>query len=302
MRRALAAATGLLLMAGGVAAHEAPAQPGPAAWSGEAWLWLLWGLPGLLVLAGTARLWQQAGVGAGVSRLQATSFVLGWWTLGLCLLSPLDAFGQVLFWAHMVQHELMMLVAAPLLVLARPLGPLVWGLPTRWRPGAATLARGLGLQAAMRLLTRPAVAWWVHAVVLWGWHAPSLFSAALVTRWVHELQHTSFLLAALVFWWSVLPLAGRGREGPAMFSVFTTLLHTGLLGALLTFSERAWYAPYVATAPARGMSAVEDQQLGGLIMWVPGSVAYLAAALVLCAAWLQASGSRRAGWAQRPRP
>lgn len=301
MKRALA----LLPWAAPAAAHELPGlNPDTlaAAWSAQAWLWALWGLPGLLVLAGIARVWRQAGAGSGISRLQALAFLGGWLSLGLTLLSPLDALGEVLFWAHMVQHEVMMLVAAPLLVLARPLGALVWGLPARWRPGAAALARGLGLQAAMRALTRPAVAWWVHAVVLWGWHAPFLFSAALRLRWVHELQHTSFLLGALVFWWALLQGRGRGREGVAVFYLFTTLLHTGLLGALLTFSDRAWYAPYEATAPAWGLSAVQDQQLGGLIMWVPGGVAYLAAALALCAAWLRSSGTQGPAWTRETRP
>lgn len=260
------------------------------AWSREAWLWLLWGLPGLLVLAGLLRLWRQAGVGAGLGRGRAACFLAGWIVLGLAILSPLDALGKVLFWVHMVQHEALLLLAAPLLVLSRPLAAMVWGLPAGWRRGAAASARRLGLDGAMRWFTRPFTAWWVHAVVLWGWHAPVLFEAALAQRWVHELQHASFFASALAFWWALLEAhGGSRRQAAAVLSLFTTLLHTSVLGALLTFSQRPWYGSYEATAPAWGLDALEDQQLGGLIMWVPGGMVFLAAALALLAAWLRAA-------------
>lgn len=271
-------------------AHEVPGLDPRhlwTAWSGQAWLWLLWLLPGLLVLCGTARLWRHAGAGSGIKRGQALCFLLGWLALGASLLSPLDALGEQLFSAHMVQHELVMLVAAPLLVLARPLGALVWGLPAAWRPGSAALAQRLGLQWAMRVLTRPAIAWAVHAATLWAWHAPLLFQAAVKKPWVHDLQHTSFLIGALVFWWALLE--GRGgsrRQVAGVFYLFTTLVHTSVLGALLTFSTRVWYPVYEATAPAWGLAALEDQQLGGLIMWVPGGLVYMAAGLALLAALL----------------
>lgn len=276
--------------AGAALAHEAPGLT-PAtlarAWNTELWLWLLWLLPGLLVLRGIALMWGNARPGAGLRRWQAAAFVAGWVLLGLSILSPLDALGEALFWVHMVQHEVVMLVAAPLLVLARPLPALVWGLPPAWRPGTALLARRLGLQAAMRWLTGPLAAWWVHAVVIWAWHAPVLFQAAVRHELVHDLQHTTFLVAALAFWWSLFQRSGgRGGQGLAVFSLFTTALHTSALGALLTFSERSWYPVYAASAPAWGLSAVEDQQLAGLIMWVPGGLVYLVAALALMHQWL----------------
>jgi len=290
-RRSLATAALSLAASGKGLAHEvhglAPHNLW-AAWSDQAWLWALWGLPGLLVLVGIARLWRRAQPGAGVSHFQAACFLAGWITLGLSILSPLDALGEELFWAHMVQHEVMMLLAAPALVMSRPLGPLVWGLPAAWRPGAAALTRVLGLQAAMRALTQPLTAWWVHAVVLWGWHAPQMFDAALNHWWVHDLQHASFLVGSLVFWWALFQShGGRRREGAAVFYLFTTLLHTSALGALLTFSQRPWYLPYAGTTHAWGLGPLEDQQLGGLIMWVPGGVVFLVAALALFASWLK---------------
>lgn len=294
MRAGARFAAGLAMAAGPVAAHEVPGLNHHtlwSAWSGQAWLWLLWGLPGLLVLLGIARLWRQAGAGSGVSRGQASCFLLGWLALGASLLSPLDALGEQLFSAHMLQHELVMLVAAPLLVLGRPLGALVWGLPTAWRPGSAVLARRLGLQAAMRVLTRPAIAWLAHAGTLWIWHAPLLFQAAVRHQPVHDTQHISFLLGALVFWWALLEgRGGSSRQVAGVFYLFTTLVHTSVLGALLTFATRPWYPVYGPTAPAWGLAPLEDQQLGGLIMWVPGGIVYLAAGLALCAALLGSHG------------
>jgi putative membrane protein len=283
----------LLLVAPDAFAHAVPAlHTGPLwlAWSPDAWVWLLWGLPGLLVLSGYVRLWRHAGSGAGLSRSRAASFFAGWLVLGLAILSPLDALGEELFWAHMVQHEVLLLIGAPLLVLSRPLGALVWGLPAGWRRGSAVLAQRMGLAATMRWMTRPFTAWWIHAVVLWAWHAPALFEAAVTVRWVHDLQHVTFLVSALAFWWALLEAhGGAQRQATAVLYLFTTLLHTSALGALLTFSQRVWYAPYAETAPRWGLDPLEDQQLGGLIMWIPGGTVFLVAALVSCAAWLRAT-------------
>jgi putative membrane protein len=281
----------LLLHAPDAVAHAVPTlrtAPLWQAWSTELWVWLVWGLPGLLILSGYLRLWRRAGEGAGLSRGRAVCFLAGFLVLGLAILSPLDAIGEELFWVHMVQHEVLLLVAAPLLVLSRPLGALVWALPATWRPGSAVLAERLGLAATMRWMTRPFTAWWIHAVVLWAWHAPALFEAALTHRWVHDLQHVSFLVSSLAFWWALLEARGGAqRQATAVLYLFTTLLHTSALGALLTFSQRAWYAPYAVTAPHWGLDVLEDQQLGGLIMWVPGGTVFLVAALASCAAWLR---------------
>ncbi|WP_157265729.1 cytochrome c oxidase assembly protein [Azohydromonas aeria] len=252
---------------------------------------------GGLALAGIVRLWREAGVGAGVRRWQAGSFLLGWLATGVAVLSPLDALGERRFWLHMVQHEMMMLVAAPLLVLGSPLAALVWGLPARWRGPAARWTRRLGLQAATRVLSTPLTAWWVHAVVLWAWHAPALFEAALRRSWVHDLQHLSFFGSALLFWWGLFQGGhgpGRGRHGAAVFYLFTTTVHTAVLGALLTVSERVWYPVYLERASWGTLSALEDQQLGGLIMWVPGGVVYMVAALVLFARWMDDGPERAA--------
>jgi cytochrome c oxidase assembly factor CtaG len=137
-----------------------------------------------------------------------------------------------------------------------------------------------------RAITTPLAAWLVHAVALWAWHLPSWFDAALANNAVHALQHASFLFSALLFWWSVLGPANRSAHGVALVSVFTTMLHTGALGALLALSTVVWYPRYAQTAVALGWDPLEDQQLGGLVMWAPAGLAYLVVGLVLAARWV----------------
>ena len=177
----------------------------------------------------------------------------------------------------MVQHEMLMVVAAPLLVLGRPLAAWTWALPAAWRPrvGAATK------RPRWRHLTHPLTAWGLHALALWGWHLAWLFDAALAHPATHALQHASFLGTALLFWWTTLGGERRALRGAAIASLFTTMLHTGALGALMTLSPLLWYGRYAATSAVYGLDPLADQQLGGLIMWIPASVAYLAVGLAL---------------------
>lgn len=220
-------------------------------------------------------------------------FALGWAALVLALVSPVHAWGSVLFSAHMTQHELLMLVTAPLLVLGRPVVPFLWALPRSW---AITLARWSKFGAwekTWRTISNPVVAWLIHAVVLWAWHAPALFEATLENESIHALQHASFLFSALLFWWAVIH--GRKRAlgfGLAVLYMFTTALHSGLLGALLTFANSVWYPGYAERTAAWGLTPLEDQQIGGLIMWIPAGLVYVAAGLALFAGWLRVSEAR----------
>lgn len=141
-------------------------------------------------------------------------------------------------------------------------------------------------------MTEPLGAWVVHALALWTWHVPVLFHAALAGEGLHALQHASFLGSALLFWWAALGRGARQPDAASLAMLFTTMLHTGALGALLTFAPRPWYAGYAQTE-RYGLSALEDQQLGGLLMWIPGGTAYLVAGLMVAGAWL-AAGARPA--------
>lgn len=217
-------------------------------------------------------------------------FWAGWGTLFLALASPLHPWGQVLFSAHMVQHELLMLVAAPLLVLGRPWMTILFAFH---RDDARSLSRVVsrpGLRVFWRLLAHPVAAWAVHAFALWLWHVPALFDATLRHEWVHHAQHLSFFGSALLFWWALFLARPVGAAtGAALLYLFTTMLHTGLLGALLVFADALLYRGYVATAADWSLTPLEDQQLGGLLMWAPGGLVYVVVALALLVRWLRAA-------------
>jgi putative membrane protein len=258
------------------AAHALPVE-----WNLEPWLLALLALSALGYAVGLRRLWRNAGGRRGIQPWQAGSFWAGWLTLVAALVSPLDPLGDVLFSAHMGQHELLMVVAAPLLVLGRPLATWTWALAPAQRRSVGRLFATRGWSGLWGTLTDPVVAFALHAIALWGWHIPFAFDAALRNEGWHILQHTSFLVTALFFWWSVLGHDPRGRYGPghSVAWLFATMMHTSALGALLGLSPTVWYEPYVATSAALGIDPVIDQQLGGIIMWVPAALSYVIAAL-----------------------
>lgn len=259
----------------------------------DIWLGCLLLIGVVFYARGIVRLWRRAGVGRGIRRLELMSFALGWASLAIALLSPIDAFAQHSFAIHMVQHELLMVVAAPLIVLGRPLEALLWGVPPQVRRTAAAVARTPALQKLWQPLTSPIGAWSVHALALWIWHAPILFALALTSFGWHVVQHICFFASALGFWWSVFGGGARNPDARSIASLFTTMLHTTALGALLTFAPSAWYP--LEGAPAFGLTALEDQQLGGLVMWVPGGLAYMIAGLSVVRRWLSAPGTAGLG-------
>jgi putative membrane protein len=250
-------------------------------------------LSGWLYLRGVRRLWRGAGRGGGIRRWEAWAYACGWLALFVALVSPLHPLGEVLFSAHMTQHELLMLVAAPLLVLGRPLIAFLWALSADDARRVGGWGRGAWFRRAWRALTTPLAAWAVHAVALWVWHVPFLFQATLRSDLVHTLQHASFLGSALLFWWALVHgPRGLMGYGAGVLYLFTTSVHSGVLGALITFARRVIYPAYNESTQAWGLTALEDQQLGGLIMWVPAGLVYIVAGLALCAGWMRESERR----------
>jgi putative membrane protein len=244
-------------------------------------------LAGCAYARGLRRAWRRAGPGRGVRRAEAFSFGAGLTVLALMLALPLHAWGRLRFAPHMLEHELLTVVAAPLLAAGRPGVPYLLALPLSWRLWVASWIINRGLRPLWRALVHPGAAWALHGAALWLWHAPPLFEAALRSEAVHYLQHLTLLVTALLFWASLLPRrADRKVRLIAVFSLFTTSIHSTLLGALLTLSPTVWYASYLPTAGPDGLSALEDQQLAGLIMWVPAGLVYMAAALALLGAFL----------------
>lgn len=231
--------------------------------------------------------------GAKAFKWQMISFAVGWLTLLIALISPLHRLGSVLFSAHMSQHELLMLMAAPLLVLGRPLVPFLFAFSPPWRLRIGQITKTKWLSVVWKKLTQPLNVWLLHGFTLWIWHLPSLYQATLESDFVHALQHISFLGTALLFWWTLIHgRYGRMGYGTAVFYIFTTAVHSSILGALLTLAGNVWYPIYQGRTILFGMRAIEDQQLGGLIMWIPSGIVFVVLGLALFAAWLGESERR----------
>lgn len=270
-----------------VEAHASGATTfGALPWTFESWEIGFLVLSAGLYVTGVWRLWRRAGVGRGVGYAELTAFTLGLLALVVAVVSPVDALADSLFSAHMIEHELMMIVAAPLLVIARPLAAWAWALPAAWRVAIGRFFHRTGWRRPWLLFTGPLWAWILHLLALWLWHVPALFEAAVANEAVHAFQHICFLGTALIFWWSVLGKTTRHHRGVALVSIFTTMIHTGALGALLVLSNVVWYTSYLKTTQAWGLTPLQDQQLGGIIMWVPTGFVYIGCGLWLMHRWL----------------
>ncbi len=243
-------------------------------------------LSGALYVLG---LWRLRARERAATASRAAFFLAGLAVLALALLGPLDRWSATSFAFHMTQHEILMLVAAPLLVLGRPLPLFLWAFPRGVRSAFGRATRFVPVAATWRVLNAPITAWLLHAIVLWGWHTPALFDAALRSAAIHDLQHVSFLLSALIFWGALMEQRSHEHQGAAVLYLFTTTVHTGVLGALLTFTSHPWYAAYAEIVPPGFLSPLEDQQLGGLIMWIPASLVYVGVGLSLLARWIHRS-------------
>lgn len=252
---------------------------------------------------GLRALWRRAGRGRGVTRWRMVCFACGMTVLLGALVSPVDSLGHDLFSAHMVQHLLLLVVAPPLLVAGAPLYVGFWALPRATR-------RALGgwwnaadrLRRTARAMLRPLPVWVINVVILWFWHLPAAYDLAVRNETIHGFEHASFVVTSFFFWWLLFRHTGRRMDrGAGILYLFSAGLQCSALGALLTLSGGAWYAVHAHTTQAYGLTPVQDQQLAGLIMWIPAGLVYLGAAAVLFLQWLERSGARaRRSWPARP--
>jgi putative membrane protein len=298
--RAIHLAAALVLCSARTAQADGGLPVGPAeTW--QAWNWdpvlllnlaVLWWLYG----RGLARLWSRAGVGHGVSAGRPFAFLGGLATVFAALVSPLDPLSGQLASAHMVQHLLLMMVAAPLFVMGAPSQVLTRGLSPHWQRAAASWRRNLRC-GWFRVLWQPPFAWTVYAAVMWLWHLPSLYEAALPHPIVHDAQHLSFFGAACLFWRPLLDPIRRQRlhPVPAVFYLFTTSLQASALGIFLALSPQPWYSAFRGTTAVWGFTPLEDQQLAGLIMWMPACLVYALAAMAVFGLWLAREAESVAG-------
>ena len=285
MRRRFPLGLACALAAGAASAHEAGGDG--FSWSFEGWVVVPLAVSFLWFAIGTLRM-RARGAHAGPARRRAALFFAGWALLALALVSPLHAAGSRSFAAHMLEHELLMLVAAPLLVLSTPVGVALWALPTPARQALGGLGHAPGWLALWGAIASLLGATALQAIALWLWHAPALFGLALAQRGWHVAQHACFMATALLFWHAVW--RQRGQAGPVVLALFFTATISGALGAFMAFARSPWYAGYAALGLAPlGLTPLEDQQLAGLLMWVPGGLVHAGAAL-----WLLARGLRPA--------
>ncbi len=233
-------------------------------------------------------LWRDGRV-RGVRRSNVAAFGLGLAAVAAALLSPIAAMAEALLWVHMLQHVLLVMVAAPLLVLGRPGVAVPLALPPRWRRSVRRWGRWGPLPAARRALVHPASAWGLSAAALWTWHLPALYEGALRSGWVHVAEHGTLLGTGVLFWWVALGPHRRLARGADVLFVVTGGFQGATLGALFTFAGVSFYPSYRQSAAAWGLSPLADQQLAGVIMWIPAGVVYLAAASALFVAWLRAA-------------
>jgi cytochrome c oxidase assembly factor CtaG len=273
-------------------AHELTADVSGAHWTFDPWIVVPLIIFGLMYGIGALVLNQRRVHDSGVGLWQAVACAAGWLSLIAALVSPLHWLGEQLLSFHMFEHEILMAVSAPLLVIARPIGTLLWSLPRRVRLSVGRWMRLPTTDVVWGLLSAGRTATILHGMAIWGWHAPLLFDAAVSNLVLHRVQHLSFFLTAVLFWWSVFR---RSETGTAAWHVFITMLHTSVLGALMALAPHLLYGEQQEAAAAWGLTPLEDQQLAGIIMWVPAGTIYAGAALSLIALWIKraAKGTER---------
>jgi putative membrane protein len=261
-------------------------------------LWAAWDLSLPLVLGLVtaawfyARGWRAAKRLSDAEILRASCFAGALLAIVIALVSPLNALSDALASAHMVQHVLLVLVAAPLLVLSAPSATLLRGTPSPLQEALGPW-RGRLSQVWRRLpmVRSAATLWLLHTGTLWFWHAALPYEVALNNEIAHVTEHVTFLVTALLFWHIVIGVRATERvpQGLGAMLVFAMALQSGFLSLLLTFGPAPWYSAYAATTRAWGLEPLADQQFAGLIMWIPAGFVYLGVALALFVSWVRSS-------------
>ena len=255
-----------------------------SSWSWDPLVAVVMGLLLGLYLSGTLRLRSLGRFDRGLGWPRASAYFLAVFVVFIALSSPIDTFADALLTFHMVQHMLLILVAAPLLLLGRPMTVVFGALPNR--PLRLILTAGR-VKAVLSFIGRPVVAWAIAAAVLWVWHLPALYNAAVQSYWLHSFQHFFFFASGILFWWPVINYPARMFPYPLrMVYVLAAAVQSSWLGAVLTLTDEGWYSVYQNTTASWGLTPLDDQQLGGLIMWVPGGIIYLLALTVVFFSWM----------------
>lgn len=252
------------LLPTGVSAHGA-GSGGPLSFSFNPFIWLALILLGAGYFYATGIIEQRDP--EAVRPRQLWCFLGGLFIIFVALQSPIDKYADNAFWVHMIQHLLLILAAPPLLLLGTPAAFI------------APLTKRPALLSVVRVLVHPGVAWLVSTGTFLIWHIPSLYNTAVLDAKVHALEHLSFLLTALLFWWPVFspsPLLPRLSRANQVGYLALSCQPNVVLGAVLVFASHAYYGVYAGALQLNNINPLADQQIGGAIMWVPGNVVYLA--------------------------
>lgn len=256
-------------------------------------LWASWnldpGLLGALVLAVWLYRRGRAPSSRPVDRWRGHAFVAGLAVLVVALLSPLEPLADALASAHMVQHLLLTVVAAPLLAYSAPGSALLRGSPVAVRRVRGRVRRSGVPSALLHAPSHPLVVWSLHVGAVWFWHSRTAYDAALASTPLHIAEHVSFLVTALLFWRVVLGVRRTGQVPPGVvvLLVFGMAMQSVFLALLMTFATEPWYAGYADTTAAWGLGHLADQHLAGVIMWIPAGAIYVAVALGTLSSWLR---------------
>ena len=262
------------------------------------WQWEPWLLACVIAAAvpyamGMRRMGAQRG--AILGRWRAVSFLVGLFVLLLALLSPLDAVADDLFSAHMFQHMLLLLVIPPLLVYGRPVMAWLWAFELNGRRALVRGWKRARLDTTFRMLMHPLVVWVLLTAALCFWHLPGPYDAAVRSEWLHDLEHLSFLVVSLQFWTLVIEPYGQRRAlgyGATVVFVVSAGFVMGMIGAVLTFAPAALYGAYLHTTKTWGLTPLDDQQLAGIIMWIPSNLVHAGTLCTVFFAWFRADERR----------
>lgn len=255
-------------------------------------------LAGTVYTAGWWRLRERSRANSNSNRWRAgarwrpVAYLSGILLLAIALMSPIDVLGGQLLTMHMIQHVLLVMIIPPLLLLANPLPFLLWGMPKNVRLRASRILSSKSkFRFYLRKTTGPGLVWLVFVVFYWGWHDPNAYNLALQNGFIHDLEHLTFFLVSMLFWWHVIgagprihrPLSPIGRFAYVLMGIPPNML----AGLAIVFASGPIYTYYESMPRIWGLSVMEDQKIGGVIMWVPGSMMYIMAGLILISRWLQ---------------
>ena len=230
---------------------------------------------------------------------RSAAYLSGLAILAIALMSPIDVLSSQFFYMHMVQHLLLVMIAPPLLLIADPMPVMLWGLPAALRKETGRLLRpDATFRRVVCSLTGPGLVWLYFVAALVGWHDPNAYNATLVSEFVHDLEHVTFFATAMLFWWHVIGAAPhlhkRLSPGVRIGYVLSVVPASALTGIAIAFAGEPIYEYYTTVPRLGSMTVMQDQMLGGVLMWIPGSMMYLVAALILVAQIIRGSSTTEA--------